>query len=291
MIAQSSLVHRVRLLLGDNPWESTGAAVDDITPYVGVTSGEDWKKGDILEFQNNGEAVNVSSANGNTLTTVRAYYGTAIPQASGRVLKNPKYRYEEITNAISSVINFELPWPRVYKVEATSIDPDTSSHPVTTGSWYALPAVALDLVSVAQIDDQSPARALPYGKFHSDYPVWFDRNLPLALVNTGVGVSFANFRDKDNTIYVNYAAKITDEVTSGSYTDFDAGDAVVEAIVLGTVALLQSALEIRKPRKGAQETDNLRTGSYFAGLFKKALTSAEKEIRSRTPLMHTRSID
>jgi hypothetical protein len=111
------------------------------------------------------------------------------------------------------------------------------------------------------------------------------------LVNTGVGVSFPVFRDQDNTIYVTYAAKVTDEVLGGEYQDFDAGDAVVEAIVLGAVALLQSALELRKPRKGAQETDNLRSGSYFGQLYKKALWTAEKEIRAEHPLMtNTRSL-
>jgi hypothetical protein len=291
-LSQATLVQRIRLLLGDNPWETLGEASSD-TSDIEVQDGEEWEKGDIGEFVEDGDTFFVQDKVSNTLSVVRSYYGStgASHATSSRILKGPKYRYSEITNAISSVIGFELPWPRIYKVDDATIDPDTVSHPVTADSWYALPAEAMELVSVIQVSDQSPGRKLQYGLFHSQYPVNFQRNLPLALVNTGVGVSFPAFIDSDNDIYVTYAAQITDTVTTGSYDDFDAGDAVVEAIALGAVALLQSALELRKPRKGAQETDNLRSGSYFGTLYKKALWTAEKQIRNEHPLMtNTRSL-
>jgi hypothetical protein len=290
-VPQSTLVQRVRWLLGDNPWETMGETSSDISD-IEVADGADWAVGDIGEFLGTGDTFYVRAVEGSELPSVRGYYGsTADSHSQQRILKNPKYHYHEITNAITSVINFELPWPRIYKVDTTDVDPDTVGHPTTTDSWYALPTEALGLVSVVQVSDQSPGRKLEYGMFHSDYRVIFQRDLPSALVNTGVGISFPLFRDPDNTIYVTYAAKVTDEVLGGAYTDFDAGDAVVEAIVLGAVALLQSALEIRKPRKGAQETDNLRSGSYFGQLYKKALWTAEKEIRAEHPLMtNTRSL-
>jgi hypothetical protein len=93
------------------------------------------------------------------------------------------------------------------------------------------------------------------------------------------------FLDQDNVVYVQYASKITDTTLGGEYQDFSAGEAVVEAIVLGSVALMQSALELRKGRHDAQDTDNLRSGSYFGQLYRKALATAEKEIRQRSPLM------
>jgi hypothetical protein len=290
-LSQAIVVQRIRLLLGDNAWETLGDASSD-TSDIEVQDGEEWQKGDIGEFED-GDTFLVQDKVSNTLSVARSYYGStgAAHATSSRILKNPKYRYSEITNAISSVISFELPWPRIYKVRSDTIDPDTVSHPVTSGSWYALPSEALGLVSVVQVSDDSPAKKLQYGMFHSPWSVDFQRNLPLALVNTGVGVSFPVFRDSDNTIYVTYAAQFTDTVTSGSYEDFDAGTAVVEAVVLGSVALLQSALELRKPRKGAQETDNLRSGSYFGTLYKKALWTAEKQIRNENPLMtNTRSL-
>jgi hypothetical protein len=284
-------VQRIRFLIGDNPWETMGST-SSATSDIVVADGEDWKPGDIGEFLGTGDTFYVRSVEGTELPSVRGYYGsTADAHSQQRILKNPKYHYGEITNAITSVINFELPWPRIYKVANTTVDPDTVSHPVTADSWYALPAEAMELVSVMQLSDQSPARKLQYGMFHSQWPVNFQRNLPSALVNTGVGVSFPSFIDKDNDVYVTYAAQITDAVLGGAYQDFSAGDAVVEAIVLGAVALLQSALELRKPRKGAQETDNLRSGSYFGQLYKKALWTAEKEIRAEHPLMtNTRSL-
>jgi hypothetical protein len=221
------------------------------------------------------------SDEGSELAATRSYYGsTGAAHTQGRILKNPKYRYNEITNAISSVINFELPWPRIYKVASDSITPDT------TKKWYDLNAEAMGLVSVDQLSDSAPLARQRYGTFHKWERVKFERNLPTTLVASGVGVMFPDgFLDQDNVVYIQYASKVTDEVLGGAYQDFSAGEAVVEAIVLGSVALLQSALELRKGRHDAQDTDNLRSGSYFGQLYRKALASAEKEIRQRHPLM------
>ncbi len=284
-ILQASVVERVRFYLGDHAWEDIGDALD-ATSSVFVGNGDDWAKGDLGEFVEDGDTYRVQEVLGDELDSVRSYYGsTGAAHTGARILKNPKYHYSEITNAITSVINFELPWPRIYMVETAQIDPDTVSHPVTADSWYALPSDALGLVNVSQISDQTPARKLEYGLLHTPWPIRFQRDLPLALVNTSVGVSFENFRDTDNTIYVTYARSITDTVSSGFYEDLDTGDAVVEAIVLGAVALLQSALELRKGRHDAQNTDNLRSGSYFGGLYKKALATAEKQIHKEHPLI------
>jgi hypothetical protein len=263
------------------PWETTGDA-SSATSFVTVNDGTDWAEGDVGEFDD-GDTFWVRQPVAEELTSVRSYYGsTGAFHASGsRILKNPKYKHREITNAISSVINFELPFPRIYKVASDTITPDQSGT-----IWYDLDADALGLVSVEQLGDNIPVQRRRYGEFHKWTRVRFERNLPTSLCASGVGLAFPDgFLDNDNTVYVTFAEKITDDTLAGEYLDFDAGDAVVEAIVLGSVALLQSALELRKPRKGAQETDNLRSGSYFGQLYKKALWTAEKEIRARYPLM------
>jgi hypothetical protein len=273
-------VQRIRFLLGDNPWETTGAA-DSATSDILVADGEDWARGSTGEFED-GDTFFVRDVSGDNVVATRSYYGsTGAAHVSGRIFKEPKYSYNEITNAISSVINFELPWPRIYKVASDTITPDQSGT-----IWYDLDADALGLVSVEQLGDNIPVQRRRYGEFHKWTRVRFERNLPTSLCASGVGLAFPDgFLDNDNTVYVTFAEKITDDTLAGEYLDFDAGDAVVEAIVLGSVALLQSALELRKPRKGAQETDNLRSGSYFGQLYKKALWTAEKEIRARYPLM------
>jgi hypothetical protein len=280
-MARSLLVQRIRYLLGDNPWETLGEASSD-TSEVFVGSGEDWAQGDIGEFLEDGDTFYTRASSGSDIVATRGYYGTtpAPHNAGSRILKNPKYRYWEITNAITSVINFELPFPRIYKVGNDTITPSQ------TTTWYDLNEDALGLVNVEQLGDNAPIPLRKYGEFHKFQRVRFERNLPASLCASGVGLAFPDgFLDNDNTVYVTFASKITDAVSFGVYQDFDAGDAVVEAIALGAVALLQSALELRKPRKGAQETDNLRSGSYFGQLYKKALWTAEKEIRARYPLM------
>jgi hypothetical protein len=275
------LVQRIRFLLGDNPWETLGETSSD-TSDIEVSDGADWAPGDIGEFLGTGDTFYVRAVEGSELPSVRGYYGsTADAHSQQRILKNPKYHHGEIVNAITSVINFELPFPRIYKVAPDTITPDQSGT-----IWYDLNADALGLVSVEQLGDNIPVQRRRYGEFHKWTRVRFERNLPTSLCASGVGLAFPDgFLDTDNTVYVKYAAKVTDDILGGEYQDFDAGDAVVEAIVLGAVALLQSALELRKPRKGAQETDNLRSGSYFGQLYKKALWTAEKEIRARYPLM------
>lgn len=285
-LAQSTVVQRVRIHLGDMPWESAGTA-SSTTSVIAVTDGTDWSEGDIGELidvtTGVAETFYVSSVSSNNLTAVRGYYGSvaAAHVTSSRILKNPKYRTLEITNAIDSIINWELPWPRIYKVVSDSITPATS-----TTEWYDLAADALGLVSVYQLSDNTPVQRRKYGRFHQFERVSFERNLPTALCASGVGVRFPDgFLDDNNTVSIKYAAKITDTITTAAYDDLTDGDAVVEAIIFGTVALLQGSLELRKPRKSAQETDNLRPASYFAGLFTKALTSAEKELRSKSPLM------
>jgi hypothetical protein len=257
------------------------------TSDIEVADGTDWAQGDIGEFLGDGDTFYVRSVEGSELPSIRGYYGsTATAHSQQRILKNPRFHYSEITNAITSVINFELPWPRIYKVSFDTITPAAS-----TTKWYDLASDAMGLVSVDQVGDQAPLDRQRYGSFHRWDRVRFERHLPAALCASGVGLMFPDgFLDPDNTVYVQYAAKITDNTTGGEYTDFTQDDAVVEAVCLGAVALLQSALELRKGPHDAQDTDNLRASSYFGQLYKKALASAEKEIHQRNPLMtNTRS--
>jgi hypothetical protein len=294
-VLQSSVVQRIRFHLGDLPWESTGIAASS-SSVVAVANGGDWSEGDILEFANNGECVFIQSNSGNNLTGVRGYYGsTADTQASGRILKNPRFRYGEIINAISVVIQGYLPWPRVYKVTQMSITPGWGD------AWGAIPwggggsfggatpwldlgdSEALGLCSVFQQDDDAVAR---YGQYHQYGRVFFERNLPTTLVASGAGIAFPDgVANITNDIIVHYASKYTATVDTGAYTDFSDGDSITEAIILGAVAFLQQALEIRKPRKALNEANRLNAGAYYNQLFHSALNSAEKEIRVRNPLM------
>lgn len=281
-LSQAILVQRVRLHLGDKPWETTGDAASS-TSSVFVADGSDWSKGDIGEFED-GDTFWVKEVSGDELVCVRSYYGsTGGIHSAARIFKMPKYYFNEITNAVSATIQAFLPWPRVYKVASDTITPAQ-----TTTTWYDLASDAMGLISVYQLSDSTPVQRQHYGQFHSYNRVVFERHLPSTLVASGIGLMFPDgFLDPDNTVYITYAAKITDAVSSGLYTDFTDSNAVVEAIIFGTVAMLQGSLELRKPRRGATETDNLRAASYFNRIYHSALSQAEKELRQNSPLMQT----
>lgn len=285
-LAVATLVQRIRFHLGDLPWETAGTAAST-SSVIAVTDGTDWAEGDIMEIVDavtgTTEIVRVSSISSNNVTGVRGYYGStaAAHVTSSRILKNPKYKDTEITNAISSTIQGFLPWPWVYKVVADAITPD-----VTNAQWYDLGADALALTSVYQLAGEDSTQVMQYGRFHHYGRIVLKRNLPTSLVASGVGVAFPDgFLDASNTVYINYAAKITDTIATTSYSDFSDGDPVTEAIMYGTVALLQGSLELRKPRKGAQETDNLRSASYFNRIYHGALNQAANELRQKSPIM------
>lgn len=283
-LSQATLIQRVRYHLGDFPWETTGAAASG-SSTVTVEDGSDWSEGQIGEFATDGDTFRVNSIEGGYDGNVlRSYAGStgAAHTAGSRILRDPKFRYLEITNAISQVIEFMLPWPRIYKVTADTITPDP-----TNKAWYDLAADALALVSVKQLYSTSDRSVQVYGPRHGQPRVSFQRGLPTSLVASGVGVAFPDgFRHATNTVNINYAAKITDTIATAAYADFSAGEAVTSAIEYGAVALLQGTLELRRPRESAEDTDPLRGYSLFGRLFMKAMFNAEKELRQRSPLMH-----
>jgi hypothetical protein len=280
--SQALLVQRIRHALGEKPWETIGSAASS-TSVVSVANGDDWAVGDVGEFVTDGDTFWVSDVAGFDLTAVRGYYGStaASHAASSRIYKNPKYSYNEITNAISSTIQAFLPWPRVYKVASDTITPSP-----TDTKWYDTATDVMALINVYQLTDNTPTGRTDYGQFHNRWRVELDRHLPTSLVASGIGLRFpGGFFDVDNTVYITYAAKITDQVTSTNYTDFTDSNAVIETILYGTVALLQGALELRKPRRGASDTNNLQSASYFNRIYHSALAQAEKELRQNSPLM------
>ncbi len=282
--SQATLVQRIRFHLGDKPWETTGSTADGTTTYIAVADGTEWSKGDVGEFVTDGDTFRVSDVASNTLTTVRSYYGStgAAHSASSRILKQPKYAYNEIVNAISATIQGFLPWPRVYKVASTTVTPSPS-----TKEWYDLATDVMALCNVYQLTDSTPTKRIDYTEHHSNFRVELDRHLPASLVTSGIGIRFpGGIADVDNTVYVTYAAKITDTVTTGNYTDFTDSNAVVEAIVFGTVALLQGTLELRKPRRSASDTNTLQAASYFNRVFHSALAQTAKELQQNSPLMN-----
>jgi hypothetical protein len=285
-LSQATLVSRIRLHLGELDWETTGSAVDATTPYIAVALGEEWASGNIGEFFSDGDSFRTSSISGDTLTTVRSYHGStgAAHGAGSRILKDPRFRWAEITNAISSVIQ-TLPWPRVYKTVPDTITPDA---PTTV--WYGLSDTALGLVRVRQLVGVSNEGIDYYSenRGHLGRRVIFRAGLPAALATNTAAVRFPDgFADSTNTVYVDYATRILDTVTTGAYADLTDGDAIVEAIIFGAVALLQDSMELRKPRRPSPDAEYIQGGQLFESRYRRALSHAERDIRALNPLLDT----
>lgn len=283
-LSRTTLVQRVRWELGDRPWEDTGSAANATSTITGVSTG-DWVEGDIGEFLEDGDTFWVRSETGGTITAQRSYDGsTGAAHTTARILKNPRYRFNEITNAIESVIQDQL-WPKVWKKVGDTVTPAP-----TTTVWYDLAADARALISVNQRYGTGDARLMFYGLRHGNYRVIFERNLPTALVTSGVGLQFPDgFAHATNTVNVDYAAKITDTVVTSNYSDLTDGDAVVEAIIFGAISHLESALENRKPRKPRQDRETLRGAALYDRRFQDALNRAHIECMDTIPIMRTLS--
>lgn len=280
-LSRATLVQRIRYELGDRPWEDTGTASTGSSTITSASTG-DWVEGDIGEFVEDGDTFRVVSESGGTITATRSYWGTtgASHAASSRILKNPRYGFVEITNAIEKVIQGRLLFPKVYKKVADTVTPDTTS------TWFDLAADALGLIRVVQRYGSSNSVLGFYGERHQSYRVGFRRNLPTALVTSGVGLRFPDgFYHSSNVVSVDYAAKITDTIATAAYSDLTDGDAVVEAIIYGTVAELEQALENRKPRKPRHDRETLRGGAIYERKFEEALNRTEQELRATIPLM------
>lgn len=284
-LAQSTLVQRIRYELGDRPWETTGSAAD-ATSVIAVAAGTDWVAGDVLEFPADGDTALVRSIASNDLTCVRSYWGStgASHAASSRIYKNPRYTFMEITNAISSVINERL-WPWVYKKVADTITPAP-----TTTVWYDLGTSGdvLGIISVRQLYGGSNEKQGFFTPSRRGAPRRFEvkRNMTTTLVTAGVGMRFPDgFYHNTNAVNVDFAAKITDTVATNAYSDFSAGEALVEAIIYGAVSHLEGALENRKPRQPRQDRETVRGAAMYEAKFSDALRRAEMELGVKYPII------
>jgi hypothetical protein len=283
-ISQSVVVQRVRFFLGDMPWETTGTTTSASGEII-VDDGEEWARGNTGEFDD-GDTFWVRDRDGDTLTATRGYYGsTPIGHAEGsRIFKDPRFRYVEIINAISSVIQ-TLPYPRVYRVLSDTFTPDA---PTTV--WYGLQPDAIALVRVSQLDGTTNERVSYYSRNrgHLGRRVIFESTVPASLAAATVALRFPDgFADDANTVYVDYAGRITDTVDIGAYTDLDSGAALTEAVIYGAVALLQDSMELRKPRRPSPDTAVIQGGQLFEGRYRRALSHAERDIRAKDPLLDT----
>jgi hypothetical protein len=287
--AKASLIQDVRHLLNDEPWETTSTTTTTSTT-VAVPDGTKWAAGDIGEWQTGTvgfEQFLVSSVSGNNLTVSRGYNGTtAETHTSGdRVLKNPRYSGVQITDSVDRVC--ESLFPQLWKQATSTVTPNTTS--VWFDSGLSTTDV-IDLIRGEQLWD-SDTRIGMYGlvsPYISTRPIFYERNLPTALVTSGIGVVFPQgFHDDSNTVTLRWRAKITSTVSGSNYSDIDEG-ILSEIIVLGVCARLVAAKEIpnlsEDARVGSQNAGTfVGTASYFTIDQREKIQSYRTELMEKYP--------
>lgn len=247
--SKATLVQEIRDLLGESPWYAaviTNAVANDSDTTIDVTDGTEWAVGDILEFQDDGEQCYVRSINSNELTVYREFNGTSMTSSSHavgeKVIKNPVFTYKRIVDEIERAITNT--WPYVWKSVQDSITPVSGQY------WYDLAAEAIDLIKVYQLFGSSSNMVGTYGTFGSKRSVMFMRDLPAALVASGVGLRFpGGFYDSANTVYVYYRAKLTTTVATGSYSDLNDG-------LLADHIAYAAAARLLASKEGPRTSDN-----------------------------------
>lgn len=238
-VNQTLVVERVRRLLLDKPYAFTSSQTVTGDTLIKVASSDRWNEGHILEWQDTGEQAYVTGTSGATgVNVIRGWNNTTITGHTGAVqvlYQNPFYTYAQIADAVA--LTCEELYPYAYKKVTTTIVPLTGSP-----SWYNLAADAVGLISVTQADTTvTPTRLWTFGQRGSQLPVSFQMNLPTGVAASTVGLMFPRgFPETVDVVQVDYAARVTATVSTGTYSDFMEGP-LVDAIVYGAAARLVEA--------------------------------------------------
>lgn len=258
-VTVATFVQQARDLLEDNPWRDyeSGALASGGTALT-VADGTDWQEGDIVEWSD-GDQAYVRSVAGNILTLKRNINGiTATGHSDGdEVFKNPRFSYYRIQRAGQTVMKMLFPW-------AWQVTSATVTTTATT-EWHDLgDSDALDLVQVSQLYGSSSQYVGVYGRRvnNYNYAISFARNLPTALVASGVGFRFPGGKfSPTNSLKVDYRERFQGTVSGGSFTELS-DDEGLYCVVLGTVAQLVSATDITR---STQEDTTMADSSVNVG--------------------------
>lgn len=289
-LAQTTLIQRVRRILGDNPYRQNGSVATDSGTSITVDDSSKFDVGAVLEFQDNGEQVVVKTITNATTVEVysRGHSGTtAAAHSSGQILIDPSFFYIEIIDGLERTI--QTLWPHVWKKVTDSVTPST------TTIWFDLASDAIDLIQVVQRYGTSDEYLAFYGAKGSGLPVSLERNLPTALVASGVALKFKNgFADDTNAVQVDYRAKITTGTSGGNYSDLDDG-LIAETIVYGAAAKLVgnkeipliSAFDVSQGETPLGPQQRLQASVWLERQYRSFLSQANDELTRTIPPMKT----
>lgn len=288
-ISQSTMVRRVRDILGEDVrWQTLATVSDGTDTTAVVTDGTDWNEGAILEWQEDGDQAYVQSVSSNTLTVIRSVNGTTgAAHSATAATKDPIYPYIKVTDAIDACV--QTVWPWAWKTVETSFSTDTSTI------YYELGNNVIDLVRAFQEDGSAVPVARFFGAKGSGKPIALGRNLnSLTGVTTDAVAYFPNSTyDDTNTVYVQYRALITDATSGGSYSDFSE-DGLSEALCWGAASRLvktQAAARLRNDTRQWNSTVDVeqisQTADFFYAEYKRLLNDYHDNLMRTNPPMKT----
>ena len=248
-VSLSALIPRVRNQLDDNPFATSGSASSS-SSVVAVTDGTDWEEGAVGEFSSDGEQFKVISVSSNNLTCLRGWNGTtaATHTSSETVYRDPTYGYKQISDALTVALN--RLWPYAWKTEAAALTP------LSTTIWYNLTATCVGIISAAQLHGTSNNDVSLFGV--DGKPFMFRRNLPTALVASGVGIKFPQgLYHASNSISVTAAARITGTSDIEDSSTLPVGD----ALVTGALGYVVGNKQIPRVSSGVSRDEAATIGS------------------------------
>lgn len=262
VISIANLVPRIRKILGDEPFEDyiIAQATSIITSASNTTGSffqpTAWSEGDVAEVDNaTGEQLKVRVAGSNPISFKRAHNNTtasASHAAADVVLQNPRWGYDEITNAASRVV--ESLWPHVWKRATTTVG-------AVAGTYiYALAVTdCVDIVGVTQ--KLSSTESVRYGLTNDDggsqgLPVVVERDHDTFTATAGkVALRFPNGPKSTSaaTIDVVYRAVITT-------SDIEETTGIAECVSVGAAAKLLRYADVQRSAGNVKLKDDVQPG-------------------------------
>jgi hypothetical protein len=259
-LAQTTVVQRVRDLLGEQAWRTqySGSTTTTTDTSYDMPDGTRWEEGAIMEWQDGGAQDWVSSVATNTVSIYQGINGTtAVAHAANtQILKDPRFTYQRIVDA--AALTMQSLFPVVYKTVSATITPNTTS------TWYDLGATDyLGLIRATQQDTNSTSPDVIFYGAHGSRMSIAVATVPTAVAASGFGVRFPNgVSNVTNAINLTYAAKVTATLdTTSNYSDLSDG-ILAEVVVWGTAARLALSTDLQRTN---DEDNNMGDSSVQSG--------------------------
>jgi len=269
-MAVADIITHVRRLVQDEPFQDQlSASYTAAALTVSVDNPTAWEFGDIMDFpevnasgsyeqmrvfEQNITANSIDVQIGHNNTTNQNHADNAI------VLKNPRYGTDQITKAITHVVDTWL-WPDLFVVTSTSITPTP-----TTSRIYDAPSDFLDVISYRRGLVQAATGSIE-DLVYSTYEIVDTVPTTISASNRAVRVTHWQRIDVAATFF--YKAKMTT-------TNMTSAD---EPIIAYGVASQLLADEIQEKSDRFDEDD--RTGRMLRNLRDERLRQYKEKVRRR----------